>query len=461
MQEAVSQVKEALGRDAIILYTKKLRKGWIFGREIVEVAAVAEDEQPAVTASGNLRAASASRSEAARPASKPAAKPAGPPREIAVKSLVRAKPAAPVVEKPAAAAHSFAPAEPAASAGAVYAEMQKVIEPLVPERIVTGAAPAKPEVAAVSAAPAKEKASAATGADSLPVPKTESAEGSGEDLKSELAGIRQMLEQLLSKTKTNAANPWYDYLVKKEIAPGLAEQILKGFPASLAILNKNPGAIKKMLHDRLIDYIRPSGGIKVAVPGCKKVALVGPTGVGKTTTLAKLAAKFALADNVDTAFITADTYRIAAVEQLRTYATILNVPMDVVYSAGELKKCINRHKDKELVLIDTAGRSQHNEEQMDELKRLLEADDAIEAHLVLSTVTTYQDLLEIIDRFAGCFSDKVIFTKIDETRNIGNIFNIMHQFFELKISYVTNGQNVPDDIHPAEPQYLTNMLLRD
>jgi flagellar biosynthesis protein FlhF len=347
-------------------------------------------------------------------------------------------------------AHSGLPAEPAASAGAIYAEMQKTIEPLTLERIASPAAPAKSE---------EENA---VGAKEVLGKSPEAAGAAGEDLKSELTGIRQMLEQLLSKTKTTPANPWYDYLVRKEIAPGLAEQVLKGFPPhSLAMLNKNPEATKKMLHDRLAPYIRPANGIRLQSSGCKKVALVGPTGVGKTTTLAKLAAKFTLEDNIDTAFITSDTYRIAAVEQLKTYATILNVPMDVVYSADEMKKCINRHQDKKLVLIDTAGRSQRNEEQIDELKRLLNADDTIETHLVLSTGTTYQDLLEIIERFGSCFSDKVIFTKIDETRNIGNIFNIMHQFYDLKISYVTNGQNVPDDIHPAEPQYLTNMLLRD
>jgi flagellar biosynthesis protein FlhF len=314
---------------------------------------------------------------------------------------------------------------------------------------------------AVLAAPSKADAQSPP-ADEKAVPgKKADAPAAGEDLKSELTGIRQMLEQLLTKTKTTAGNPWYDYLVRKEIAPVFAEQILKGFPHALTMLNKNPEAAKKILHDRLADYIRPAGGIKIPSAGCKKVALVGPTGVGKTTTLAKLAAKFTLEEDIDAAFVTSDTYRIAAVEQLKTYATILNIPLDVVYSAGEMKKCLNRHQDKKLVLIDTAGRSQYNEEQLDELRCLLEADDTIEAHLVLSTVTTYQDMAEIVGRFASCFSDNIIFTKIDETRNIGNIFNIMQQFSKLKISYVTNGQNVPDDIHPAEPEYLTNMLLRD
>ena len=326
--------------------------------------------------------------------------------------------------------------------------MKKAIEPLEAERISAVAAPQKNEGESLSGGGSNGK-------------KPDAAVAVGDELKSELTGIRQMLEQLLSKTKTIPVNPWYDYLVWKEISPNFAEHILKGFSHSMGVFNKNPEATRKMLRARLADYIRPSEGIKFSSSGCKKVALVGPTGVGKTTTLAKLAAKFALEDNVETAFITSDTYRIAAVEQLKTYATILNIPMDVVYSAGEMKKCINRHKDKKLVLIDTAGRSQHNEEQLDELRRLLDADDTIETHLVLSTVTTYQDLLDIIGKFDSCFSENVIFTKIDETRSIGNIFNIMHQFSELKISYVTNGQNVPDDIHLAEPQYLAIMLLGD
>ncbi|MDR2006963.1 MAG: hypothetical protein LBP78_06960, partial [Acidaminococcales bacterium] len=319
VQEAVSQVKETLGRDAVILYTKKLRKGWIFGREIVEVAAVADDDAPAVTASGNLRQSPANHREPARPLNKPAVKSAGQPRESVVKPLGRAmaKPA-PLVEDTPAAASRAVRTEPAASAGAIYAEMKKAIEPLAPERIATGAAAAKPGQVAVAGATVKNaEINVAKGANSLSVPKTEVAGTAGEDLKSELTGIRQMLEQLLSKTKTTPVNPWYDYLVKKEITPGFAEQILKGFPYSLTAFNKNPEAIKKMLHDRLVDYIRTTNGIKISASGCKKVALVGPTGVGKTTTLAKLAAKFALEDNIDTAFISSDTYRIAAVEQLK------------------------------------------------------------------------------------------------------------------------------------------------
>lgn len=463
MQEAMNQVKETLGRDAIILHTRKFRKGGIggfFGREMIEVMAAVDNDIPVVTLSSTT-------SSIAKPKAK-AKKTSGAP----VKSLIR----------------------PSAKSIKVAEENNIVKEKIIEQSVKTEINSDKEVFERITVAELlqkniesqtqpKEAASPVTleplaltrlisNKEDAPTPLisvksdinsiVEAEDTKADDLKSEISGMRQMLEQLLAKTKTAPTNLWYDYLTKRDLLPVFAEHILKGFPYALTMLNKNPEATKKMLYDRLASYIRTTEGINLCEEGtCKKIALIGPTGVGKTTTLAKLAARFTLDTNANVAFITSDTYRIAAVEQLKTYANILNIPLDVVYSPEEMKKCLNKHQDKQLILIDTAGRSQYNEEQMEELKALIATDENIEPHLVLSSTTKHQDAVDIIKRFTYCSSEHLIFTKIDEARNIGNIFNIMYEFPELMISYITDGQSVPDDIHLARPSYLTDILLRD
>ena len=452
MQEAMNQVKEAMGRDAIILHTRKFRKGGFggfFGHEMVEVMAAVDDDVPPAGSAAETK--------------KPPVK-SKPP----VRSLIR--PDKPVTAPPPASPPpvlsprvEVSPEEKREFIVAPVADVPLSIEPLVVDRITSIPAMEEKNLAQVIFRSDRLSEALSGANESAPPPVIQYAPANPAvniELKNELTGMRQMLEQLLSKTKTTSDNPWYDYLIRKEIVPVFAEHILKGFPHALTMLNKNPDATKKMLYDRLIGYIRPAAEDKVR-SACRKLALVGPTGGGKTTTLAKLAARFALEENAGVAFITSDTYRIAAVEQLKTYANILNVPLDVVYSPDEMKKCLNRHKDKQLVLIDTAGRSHYNEEQMLDLERLLSVDEEMEIHLVLNANTAYNDIVEIVERFTGCFSGTVIFTKLDETRNIGNIFNVMYRFDTLDISYITNGQNVPDDIHVAEPNQITDMLMRD
>jgi flagellar biosynthesis protein FlhF len=447
IQEAMNQVKETLGRDAIILHTRKFRKGGIggfFGREIVEVmAAVDSEPTPTILPSPKktVRAKVPVRS-LIRPSVKPpfpAKETVSPSKTVAAPSEDAEKPES--ISSTLLQADNFVAVSP--DLAGKKADKQLVLDPL-PAAVITQ------ERRAESAVGTPTDAAVQTIDNTY-----------GEELKNEITGMRFVLEQLLAKTKTISANPWYDYLVEKGITSSLAEQVLKDFPCSLVMADKNRESAKKMLYNRFVCYIRYTEGIKLPKVGCKKIALVGPTGVGKTTTLAKLAARFTLEENAAVAFITADTYRIAAVEQLKTYANILNIPLDVVYSSEELKSSLQKHEDKNIILIDSAGRSQHNEEQIIELKELLDADDAIEPHLVLSTNTTYKDMVDIINRFADCFSASVIFTKLDEARSVGNIFNIMYSFSELSISYIANGQSVPDDIHHADADYLTNSLLRD
>lgn len=278
----------------------------------------------------------------------------------------------------------------------------------------------------------------------------------------EIANIRKMVEQVLHKMPSNERDQsrWYNLLIKNDIEPQIAEDLIKGLPAEKSMMVGKPEIVRQLLSDRIGKYLQKTDGITVPAHGCKIVALIGPTGVGKTTTIAKLAANFALRESCRVALITADTYRIAAIEQLKIYGDIIGVPIDIVYSAEEMKSAIYRHKDKQLVLIDTAGRSPRNSYQLDELKELLSVDPYIETHLVLSCTTKYKDALEIIEKFSVCSPQKFIFTKTDEASNLGTLFNLIYRF-PATLSYITNGQNVPDDIEVANPQKIADLVLRD
>ena len=198
-----------------------------------------------------------------------------------------------------------------------------------------------------------------------------------------------------------------------------------------------------------------------AAPGkTKYVFFLGPTGVGKTTTIAKIASSFKIKEKRNIGLLTADTYRIAAVEQLRTYANILGIPLSVVYSASEIQEARKDLDRYEIVLVDTAGRSDKNIEQIDELKRLISAvpEEDREVYLVLSATTKYGDLMRIAATYKDVADYKLIFTKVDETGTIGNIYNILMQT-GASLSYVTFGQNVPDDISAADTQAIAKQLL--
>ncbi|WP_055108447.1 flagellar biosynthesis protein FlhF [Paenibacillus ihumii] len=192
--------------------------------------------------------------------------------------------------------------------------------------------------------------------------------------------------------------------------------------------------------------------------GTKVVYIVGPTGVGKTTTIAKLAADQIFRLRKKVGFITADTYRISAIEQLRTYASILNVPLEVVQSPGDVQRAMQRLQHCDLVLMDTAGRNYLNELYVAELHSLLTPAELSETYLVLSLTSKSRDMKKITEHFSKYGIQKVIFTKLDETQSVGPIYNLLNEY-PMQVSYVTNGQNVPDDLLPATNELFTDMLL--
>lgn len=191
------------------------------------------------------------------------------------------------------------------------------------------------------------------------------------------------------------------------------------------------------------------------------VFFIGPTGVGKTTTLAKIASKYKMEHDKKVAFLTADTYRIAATEQLRIYANILDAPMSIIYSVEEMNAAIERVNDYDIIFVDTAGFSHRNDAQCADMKKMIAGLDKNyekEVYLVLSATTKYRDLLDIADIYREIADYKLIFTKLDETTAYGNILNIkLHS--GAKLSYMTTGQNVPDDIEVFDTQKIVKQLL--
>ena len=233
------------------------------------------------------------------------------------------------------------------------------------------------------------------------------------------------------------------------------EKITKpGMPFDFALANVYQKMVLKFGKSEPIEDI-PSG------QGPRAEIFIGPTGVGKTTTIAKLASELSVTQKKKVALLTVDTYRIAAAEQLRTYASILEIPFRVIYSVEEMKQAAEDFREYDYIFVDTAGHSQHNEELKTDIEnyiRTLEDIMECENFLVLSATTKYRDLIDIADAYSEVVAYKLIFTKMDETGAKGNLYNVrMHT--GAPISYITNGQNVPDDIAIFDAQRIVKNLL--
>ncbi len=271
-------------------------------------------------------------------------------------------------------------------------------------------------------------------------------------LEEEIAQMKLMLAEALGKNQ-KAVVTLQEALKRQEVS----EEIINEMADTSA--DYQSSAAKWTLSSYFSEHIKFSDGIRLSRRGAKIVALIGTTGVGKTTTLAKIAAKFVLEHGISPALITADTYRISAVEQLKTYSDILGLPLEIVYTPQELALAIERHQDSELILIDTAGRSQYSEAQMLELQEFLKINPRIEKHLAISASVKLNDAKEIVKKFSAVEPEKIIITKIDETGNFGTVINLLRTE-NLPLSYLTTGQSVPDDITVGSADSLTDLMIR-
>ena len=566
MKDAMAQVKDELGDDAVILHTKKIKKGGILGygaKEIFEVTAALDEvtrrppkkrperlptlaELQAEAAGSETKPKSAVPLPQGHAAALPQAVPAAPAQQVSV-PVPTGPPAAPVpplmqsaqpmqqplpiesqqpmqqprlsqsaaksyrtagteaaVAEAARQARAAAPAAPDDASAEPFVPSfpsgkapEAPFQPLVPSageapqkppaRKARRRKPAQPKRRKVHAAEAKETAgvevereasssrrgkreedeAAASSQekrreDESPSSKSEEERQREtiEELQNELAQMKAMLVQVVSKEKTPEDEMSLQQVLKQqEVESDIIDDVVLQLPAEAILADKDTPLALDGLTKYLADNVQMADGLELKSRKRKIAALLGPTGVGKTTTLAKIAAQCVLEKGISTAFITADTYRISAVEQLKTYADILGLPIAIVYTPDELKEAIQKFRQKQLILIDTAGRSQHNRRQMAELKEFLAVNQNIEKYLVLSATTKNEDAKDIIDKFSVCKPDKVIFTKTDETKSLGIILNILRRK-EMRLSYLTNGQSVPDDIVPAEAGKLAELFLR-
>ncbi|MBT5765172.1 MAG: AAA family ATPase [Nitrospina sp.] len=250
----------------------------------------------------------------------------------------------------------------------------------------------------------------------------------------------------------------FSYLVENGLDEKLASKILK--KALEQNSEQTAGSSKESLKVmNLMKKVLPcKGEIDLSAYGPKIVAFVGPTGVGKTTTVAKIAAEYALRRDKKVAMISLDTYRLGAIDQLRIYGEIMEVPVEVAAGKEELRHIIASHEDKDLILIDTTGRSHQDKDYSRQLKEVFDAVGGVETHLVLSVTAQEKLFAATYRQFSSMGLDRVLFTKLDEGLNFGSLFNFTVRN-RLPISYFTSGQQVPEDLEAARPERVISLIF--
>lgn len=307
-----------------------------------------------------------------------------------------------------------------------------------------------------------------------------SSEETGKAIVEKLDGLQNLLQKQLSKSeeekrediKEEVKNQFisdetmtfikllYNTMIENEVKDSYANELI----GEIQSKGKPDMQMDFVLSNVYQKMILKFGQAKLIGPAEKKpkvLYFIGPTGVGKTTTIAKIASKFCVEEKKKIALLTADTYRIAAAEQLRTYANILEVPFRVIYTPEEILQSVEEFRDVDYILVDTAGHAHQNEEQKQAILGFIHStDDSIdkEVYLVVSATTKYRDLVGIADAYKEVDNYKLIFTKLDETTALGNMYNL-RLYTGASLSYVTCGQNVPDDISPFNPQSTVKQIL--
>lgn len=415
LQEALQAVKAELGPDAVIVSSRRIQKaGGLFGllsQTVIEVTAAvdrsthATEAQPAVTLDRSLQA------------------------------LLRnpSPPASPSVESPTAKK------EP------TFSEQLKVATVLDP--VTQHLHDMKEEIQRLR--------------ESQKDP--EQALG---PLRQELEGLRIVVGEVLGSQMQKRVEGLpgglledYQALVSHGVEPPLAHQLLRSVVETLGTVGlRNREAVTHLLRERMEEMLVVSNLAVSRQYGQKTMMLVGPTGVGKTTTIAKLAG-LAREQNTQrkTVLITLDTYRVAAVEQLRVFAKILKIPLEVAVSQQDFLGCLGRHQEADLILIDTAGRSPKDQAGHDELMTMTREACKIETHLVLAAPVAESVQLDTIRRYQSLPIQNIIMTKLDETPRYGSMYNLLSHA-GIPVSYLSAGQRVPEDLEPANTQRLVELV---
>jgi flagellar biosynthesis protein FlhF len=292
-------------------------------------------------------------------------------------------------------------------------------------------------------------------------------------LEHEIALIRRMVGQMLQTTRgmgaglggtmPGALEECYIRLLESEVAAEIADDVVGRVRDELTPVElEDRGVVRQTVlrrlasmipvHDEPITSARPDDGRP------RTIALIGPTGVGKTTTIAKLAATYKLRLRKKVGLVTSDTYRIAAVDQLRTYANIIGLPLEVTLTPTEMTRAVRSLSDCDVILIDTAGRSQHDDHRVQELRSFIDAAQPHERHLVLASTVGESVLKRTASAFSAVDPTHVIFTKLDEAVNFGVLLNVIRSV-DARLSFVTTGQEVPDQIERGNADRLARLVL--
>ncbi len=435
MPEAMLQIRKDLGSDAVILSTKEIKVGGVMGmfrKKRIEVVAAVDKEE-----------------------SKQTSKP--------VQNQFTPVPRAFVPEAYRQTARSFVAASDESSttntADQSVEEQSAAMPSVFESRNISS------DIDSGSGFPSTDDKPRPQGADFSG--STSGTKPTGTDLQqdklmNELQDLKQMVTKL-SKQGTSPdpvpeeLQPIRERLTEQDVWPEVWESWFDSIQAKFSEDGLKEQDVEQLVKLEVMHFLeqRTEEGI---LPTTRIVYVAGPTGVGKTTTIAKLAAEQMFKKQRKVGFITSDTYRISAVEQLRTYASILNVPLEVVQSPGDTQRAISRLENCDLIFMDTAGRNYRNELLVSELQSLLAPVENSETFLVMSMTSKSADMVQITEHFSKYGLDKVIFTKMDETGSCGPLFNLLHRF-PLKLAYVANGQNVPDDLLKPDADSLSKQLL--
>jgi len=286
-----------------------------------------------------------------------------------------------------------------------------------------------------------------------------------DDVRVQIAELQKMVAELCrqkdappGKLKENTS-PLLAELLDAELSEGIARDLIAQVDNESPVgTTADPYQVKSRIADFVGRELRVTGPVTAGAEGARVVALVGPTGVGKTTTIAKLAANLQLNDRCRVGLITADTYRIAAAEQLRTYAEIMGLPLEVAATPAELHEAVERFRNLDVVLIDTAGRSPKDDVKIGELEALLAGTRLDEIHLVVSAASGEQSLGDTARRFAPIGATALLLTKLDEATGFGGVLPLVRAS-GLPVSYLTHGQEVPDDIAVADAGWLSRVIV--
>lgn len=445
MAQALAEVKKDLGKDAVILHTRVHREGTLLGlggKQVVEITA--SDQAPAR------------------------------------RERTRAKPGtfAPMEFPRGERIGTLAEPHPVPGAGATGAPVAASSRTMTPRAVIEVPAPEKPPALDPGPGPASDRPlgpgpkALAVSAPLAPVDAAAAA-----SLHAELASIRRLVGQVLHVTRANAGQSavmaaggvpdvlasLFARLLDAGVSRELADEVIGGVRDDLTQSELADEAVARLGVQRrlakllpVVGAIGPAGRSSAGKP--LTIALIGPTGVGKTTTIGKLAAAYKLRQGKRVGLVTCDTYRIAAVEQLRVYASIIGVPLKVALAPQDVAGACADLRECDVVIVDTPGRGQRDHARLDELSACVKAAAPDQTHLVLSTGVAESVLLAAAERFKVAGPDRLLLTKLDEAVHLGPIVNVVGRA-GLPVSYVTTGQEVPDHIELANSDRLAGLVL--